>query len=197
MYSVILMTTLSAGVSVPQTDCCGWGAGLGAYGYGGAFGCAGGAFACMGCYGGYQSWWSGAGGFGGYGANMVAPAPEPARSPRDFFGEVPAEAAPASVIVQMPADAKLLVEGRPLTLDPRTGGFTTPKLQPGAQYVYTLRVEFVRDGRVQTESKEVNVAAGVHTEVRFDGSPPVAARTEGPPTDIPRPQRRLETAITK
>src|SRR5436305_113745 len=86
MMSLVLAAMLTTTADVPQWGGCnhcspptydpGWGAGLGCYGYGGAFGCAGGAFACMGCYGGYQSWWSGAGGFGGYGAHVGGP-PEP------------------------------------------------------------------------------------------------------------------------
>jgi uncharacterized protein (TIGR03000 family) len=82
----------------------------------------------------------------------------------------------------MPQNAQLYVEDKPVSVDPKTGGFTTPKLQPGDNYVYTVKVEVVRDGRVMTETKEVRVSAGGVTRVRF-GDPgavtPVVARPPG------------------
>lgn len=187
MYSLVLATLLTTTADVPQWGChhcppvdCGggWGSGLGCYGYGGAFGCAGGAFACMGCYGGYQSWWSYAGGYGGYGAHVGGP-PTPAAC---CVAEAPTASAPATVVVHMPQNAQLFVEGKAVPIDPATGGFVTPKLEAGGKYVYTLKAEVVRDGRVVTETKEVSVRAGEVTRVRFDdvgGVAPVVARPRG------------------
>jgi uncharacterized protein (TIGR03000 family) len=201
MYSVIILATLATGTAAPQSacygcagalncgggygydvgclGCLGWGSGYGAYGYGGAFGCAGGAYACMGCYGGYQSWWSGAGGYGGYDAHVAAPEHvsqlmAPIVNPEEH-------AAPAKVVVKMPPNTRLYVEGKPVRLDPKTGSFTTRPLPAGANYVYTLKAEVVRDGQVRTESRDVQVAAGTVAQVQFgevSNVLPVAARKE-------------------
>lgn len=198
MYSVILAAMLTTTADVPQQSCTGYGSCLGCYGYGGAFGCAGGAFACMGCYGGYQSWWSGAGGFSGYGAHVGSP-PSPVaccEAPPVNY-PVATDEIPATVVVQLPSgQAQFFVEGKPVNIDPATGGFQTPKLAPG-NYVYTLRADVVRDGRVVSETKEVRVVPGGVARVRFGdptGITPVAAKDRGgeipltpiPPAAVPR-----------
>lgn len=68
--------------------------------------------------------------------------------------------APARLTVQLPADARLWVDGTvcPLTSDMRS--FNTPALAPGRQYFYTLRMEVEREGRTLSTSRRVFVAAG-------------------------------------
>jgi len=82
----------------------------------------------------------------------------------------------ATVIVQLPAEASLYVDGQlsKLTSDNRT--LISPVLQTGQDYVYTLKAEVMRDGKPVTASKEILVRAGGTTRVRFESlnPPPVA-----------------------
>lgn len=165
----------------------GYGYGWGGYGYwggcyGGAFGCAGGGYACLGCYGCY--------GWGGYVASApVLPATAPAGGERgrDTMSYAAAPRAPATVVVNLPADAKLFADGKAIALDERNS-FSTPKLVPGEAYTYTLKVQAVRNGRLVNETKDVQVWAGETTRVAFRdlaGGAPAAARAV--PDAVPAP----------
>jgi uncharacterized protein (TIGR03000 family) len=76
-------------------------------------------------------------------------------------------ATPAQVTVHLPADAKLFVDGVACPLTSDTRSFATPGLQPGQKYVYTMRMEVVRDGATQSESQRVVLEAGQTTNVNF------------------------------
>ncbi|MFO0964702.1 MAG: TIGR03000 domain-containing protein [Gemmataceae bacterium] len=71
----------------------------------------------------------------------------------------------ARVTVKLPADAKLWVDSSycPLTSDVRS--FTTPKLEAGRQYYYTIRMEVDRDGQTLARSQRVYVSAGQSVSV--------------------------------
>jgi uncharacterized protein (TIGR03000 family) len=75
---------------------------------------------------------------------------------------------PAKVVVSLPADAKLIVNGQPTELTSAERVFTTPDLKPGKDYYYVLKAEVVRDGEVKTLTKEVAVSAGRQSKVEFD-----------------------------
>src|SRR5262249_4536033 len=66
--------------------------------------------------------------------------------------EVPA-AAPARLIVNLPADAKLFLDDQPTTSRATERTFITPALEPGKVYTYKVRVEIGRDGQMLTETK--------------------------------------------
>jgi uncharacterized protein (TIGR03000 family) len=89
-------------------------------------------------------------------------------------GEREAQAAPARVTVQVPADAKLLIDDVvcPLTSESRT--FDTPPLQSGQAYYYILTAEVTRAGRPVTEKQRVIVEAGKQVIVEFKSLPAVA-----------------------
>src|SRR4051812_3720305 len=97
-------------------------------------------------------------------------------------GPVPAQSdlnAPqrAHVTVQLPADAKLYVEG---VLCPKTGAtrsFDSPPIQPGRSYSYELRAEIERDGKTVADTKTIKVRPGQTTELdwRDLGKPKPAA----------------------
>ncbi len=78
-----------------------------------------------------------------------------------------AAGAPARVVVRVPEGAALFIVDRPWALDPVTRAFTSPPLQPGATYRYTLKAELRRDGRTLTENKSVTVHAGDEVTVDF------------------------------
>jgi uncharacterized protein (TIGR03000 family) len=73
--------------------------------------------------------------------------------------------APARLLVRLPADARLTIDGEPTRSPGDTRRFVSPPLQPGRRYVYVLRAELVRDGRTVAETREVPVQAGEESEV--------------------------------
>lgn len=79
-------------------------------------------------------------------------------------------AVPATIIVSLPADARLIVDGAPTnsTSDRRT--LVTPALEVGSTFVYTMQAEVVRDGRTVAQTQEVTVRGGETSTVRFQFS---------------------------
>jgi len=84
--------------------------------------------------------------------------------------------APATLTVSLPADAKLTVDGSPTKSTSNLRTFTTPELNPGRTYSYTLKAEYVKDGQAVSAEKVVYVQAGKETKVSFEGATSVAAR---------------------
>jgi uncharacterized protein (TIGR03000 family) len=82
-------------------------------------------------------------------------------------GKKQAQAAPARVTVRLPADATLTIDNVVCPLTSTTRVFESPKLEPGRQFVYTVKAEVVRDGRPVSESRRVIVEAGKKLEVNF------------------------------
>jgi uncharacterized protein (TIGR03000 family) len=195
MYSVVLMAALTTGVDLPdfgcrggcyggrRHGCCGcygggWGYGCcGCYGGGwgyGCMGCYGGwgmGYGCMGCYGG--GWGYGCMGcYGGYGYGggvIIQGAPqqprgEKAPKPQEKREEGMAPA-PATIVVELPADAKLLIDNEATTSTGASRVFQSPILEPGKEYQYTLRAEVVRAGKPIKAEKVVTVKAGQTTPV--------------------------------
>lgn len=73
----------------------------------------------------------------------------------------------ATVLVKLPADAKLFAEGRQLNLAGAERRFTTPPLPADREALYTFRIEYTRDGEQVTQSKKVSVRAGGSATVEF------------------------------
>lgn len=179
MYSVVLAAMLTAGTATPAWGhgCCGgchgcygchgcWGCGGGCYGcYGcsgcwGCYGCSGcyGCYGCSGCWGCYGCY--GCGG-GCYGYAYAAPAPAPAKKVSALSPDQ------ATVIVQLPTDATLSVDGSQVPEMSAERTIITPDLRAGQEYYYTLRAEAVREGRSIIRTKRVTVRAGRETHVDF------------------------------
>lgn len=74
----------------------------------------------------------------------------------------------AKVVVRLPVDAKLSVDGTPLRLTGAERAFSTPPLPAGMEYTYQFTAEYERGGRVLTESRKVAVRAGSAAAVEFD-----------------------------
>jgi uncharacterized protein (TIGR03000 family) len=84
---------------------------------------------------------------------------------------------PATLVVDLPADAKLLIDGQATRSDTAHRVFETPALETGREFSYTLQAQVVRDGKTEVISKEVTVRAGQATEIRLElSSASVAAR---------------------
>ncbi|MGH7227023.1 MAG: TIGR03000 domain-containing protein [Gemmataceae bacterium] len=167
--------------------CCG-----GCYGgcYGNSYGCCGGGRkhhrskgCCGGCYGGcygsscyggcYGGGYGGCygGGYGGMGTPMVpgmmVPA-APATPAKPATKKSSLEnAAPATLIVTVPADARLSIDGESTTSTSTERVFVSPALTFGREYHYTLQAEFQKDGKTVKVRKDVAITAGNETRVSF------------------------------
>jgi uncharacterized protein (TIGR03000 family) len=84
--------------------------------------------------------------------------------------------APATIIVSLPADAKLTIDDAATISTSAVRVFTSPTLPVGQEFHYTLKAEFVRDGKPVVDSKEVTVRAGEETRVNMAGVNGVASR---------------------
>lgn len=85
---------------------------------------------------------------------------------------------PATLIVQVPADAKLTIDDQPTTSTSELRVFETPPLSQTNEYTYTLKAQVTRDGQIRTETRQVNVRGGEQTVVRLDipqGAPGISA----------------------
>lgn len=188
MYSVVLMAALTSGSATPDfgrrgngcyggcygcNGCYGGGYGWGR-GHGGYGGCYGGYGGCYGCYGG----WSCYGGCYGYSTyspyHPIMPGAEKVPAP-DIKEKVPApgkkdestSSPRATLVVEVPADAKLFIDDQPMKTTSAKRTFQTPPLQPGQQYYYMVRVEVVRDGEVKTETRRVIIRPGEEARAAF------------------------------
>ena len=85
------------------------------------------------------------------------------------------EKATSPVTVNLPAKAKLFVDGVPAA--PRAGPstFRTPELAKGKPFVYEFRAEVEKDGTTEVLSKKVTFTAGEPVTVDF--VEPTAVRT--------------------
>jgi uncharacterized protein (TIGR03000 family) len=75
--------------------------------------------------------------------------------------------APAIVVVQLSAEAKLLIDDFVTSSTSGTRVFTSPALQPGKDYYYTLKATITREGRPVTLSQRVLVHAGQESRVQL------------------------------
>ncbi len=73
----------------------------------------------------------------------------------------------ALVTVNMPADARLFVDGTAYPLPAKQRTFTTPALTWGKDYLYDLKAEVIRDGKTLTATRKVAVEPGKHVTVDF------------------------------
>ena len=73
----------------------------------------------------------------------------------------------ATVVVKLPADARLFAEGQPLNLNGGERTFVTPELPFGREYVYSFRIEYERQGEMIANTKKVTVAPGKTSNLNF------------------------------
>jgi uncharacterized protein (TIGR03000 family) len=179
MYSVVLLAALTSGGEVPDSHrgscgCHGGGHARQAHhGRHGCHGCAGGCYGgctgvVAGCYGGCTGVVVGCYG-GGYGmAPAMAPAPaakpEKKTTSPDKDDEVSGPKS-ATVVVTLPADARLSVDGAPTTSTSSTRVFVSPALTLGQDFHYNLKAEVVRDGKPVVMEQRITVRAGQETRV--------------------------------
>lgn len=85
--------------------------------------------------------------------------------PQSYETQTPVDQ--ATVIVTLPADARLYVDGQLMTLTGTVRTFRAPGLRPNAKYTYTIRVEMERNGKKVEDSKTVEIQPGQTTQVLF------------------------------
>jgi uncharacterized protein (TIGR03000 family) len=75
--------------------------------------------------------------------------------------------APATVLVNLPADAKLTIDGSRTGLTSSVRRFVSPAINAGTTYVYTFTATIERDGLKKVETRKVEIRAGKQTRVLF------------------------------
>jgi len=81
-------------------------------------------------------------------------------------------AAPATIVVSLPADATLMIDGNATTSTTDRRVFVSPSLEAGQEYFYTLKAEI--KGEVRTERVAVTAGQEVNVKIEFPSS--VAAK---------------------
>jgi uncharacterized protein (TIGR03000 family) len=167
--------------------CCGGGyysGGCYGSGYGSGYGCTGGSVIYGGgCSGGYGSGYGCTGGViygqpsygqpygqpGGYGTPVQPEQPKvmPKVEPKTGGTKKVEASAPATIVVSLPAGARLTVDGVPTRSTAAVRTLVTPALETGASYVYTLRAEVGQGNETVAQTRQVNVRAGETTQVPF------------------------------
>jgi uncharacterized protein (TIGR03000 family) len=103
---------------------------------------------------------------------MPQKGPEKVPPPKTTGGEKEtALPAPATIVVRLPAEAKLLIDDAATTSTSDVRVFASPSLEPGKDFYYTLKGELVREGRTLSTSQVVKVRAGQETRVQLEFQP--------------------------
>lgn len=199
MYSMVLMAALTTGTDMPdfgrRGGCHGcWGGCYG--GWGGCYGCWGGCYGCWGgCYGGWGGgyggysrggWGGGYGGWGGWGGYVYAPywtgtyaapvytyntVPTTTLDTRSMYYNPDTSAGNrATIIVHVPENATLTVDGKQMSSTSTTRRFYSSSLEPGKSYHYDFVARMERDGKVVMDDRRVDVRAGDRLEISFTPS---------------------------
>jgi uncharacterized protein (TIGR03000 family) len=73
----------------------------------------------------------------------------------------------STVIVELPADAKLFIDDQLMQSTSARRIFNTPALQEGQTYFYDIRAEIIRDGRTVTQAQRVILNPGQQVVANF------------------------------
>jgi uncharacterized protein (TIGR03000 family) len=192
MYSVVLATMMTVTPATQDWHGNAWGGCWGCHGCCGCYGCWGcwGCWGCCGCWGscsgccgccgcwGYSSWGcygcSGCCGtvyYPGCCGGTVYVVPETPKQtlppPKREQKEEQKKEGVSRVTIRALADARISVDGQPLTLSGTTEIFETPALEPGQSYSYVFRAEGNRGGQTVVRERKVKLRAGESVEVDF------------------------------
>lgn len=145
--------------------------------YGSSCSCYGGCFGCHGCsaYYGCHSC---------YGCTAVAPAVVPVPKKRMEGAGDTSTSEQAKVILQVPEDATLYIDGQRTPLTSATRTFVTPALAPKQNYYYDVRVEALRDGKVLEQSRRIVVRAGSVAQITLDNLEQVTTTAQAAPARL-------------
>jgi uncharacterized protein (TIGR03000 family) len=89
---------------------------------------------------------------------------------QSFYGNpaLPNNGNEATILVHMPENANLTIDGQPTQSRSSTRIFHSPPLEPGKVYTYTLRAEMNRDGQPSHAQTTIEVRAGQRSEVNLN-----------------------------
>jgi len=174
-----------------------WGSSGGSWGSsGGSWGSSGGSWGSSGGYTVYYgscgssggSWGSSGGSWGSSGGSSGGqiiyegtapqmqqeqkPAPAPTEKTPPAAGDSSAqyEAGTGMLIVSVPADAQVTVNGRLTTTTGTVRRFVSRGLKPGARYSYDVEVTVTHNGEPATETKTVELTSGKNADLAFSFS---------------------------
>jgi len=191
MYGVVLLLAVTAGGESADlgrkggrgchgcSGCCGYVSCYGCHGCSGCYGCHGcyGGYTCHGCCGCYGHVVSCHGCCGCYG-HVHVPVYSccgyaPAGGGHAGHGKRAAAESSnaATVVVTLPADAKLTIDGNATTSTSSTRTFETPALDAGKTYSYTLEATYQKDGKAVVVNKKITIEAGKTTNVDLNQAP--------------------------
>jgi uncharacterized protein (TIGR03000 family) len=85
-------------------------------------------------------------------------------------------AAPATIEMTLPAEAKVTIDDMVTDSTSATRTFVSPPLEPGAEYNYNIKVQIMRDGRPVIAQKQITVHAGEIAKVAVRLSEEIAQR---------------------
>jgi uncharacterized protein (TIGR03000 family) len=142
--------------------------------YGGCYGYSGhwhGGYSCHGCYGGGYNCYGCSGCWGGYSYSpyhvtpVVPGTPATPQPPPEVNPPVPNPGAGvnqvrSTLVVELPEDATLFVDGMRMKSVSAKRVFSTPPLQQGQTYYYDLKAEFEREGQVVNVTGRVVIRPG-------------------------------------
>jgi uncharacterized protein (TIGR03000 family) len=157
----------------------GGGCGMGCGGYGGGCGMMMGGCGMGGC--GMMMGGCGMGGcgYGGYGGYVMGGAGCPGGVCSIGGGGlavVQVASNEATLIVSLPQDATLTIDGEETTSTSAQRVFVTPALEEGKEYEYTLKAKVERDGKVEIATTKVTFRAGETKPVELKFAQGVAAQ---------------------
>ena len=192
MYSLVLMAALSGSASAPATwgchgchgcyscGCYSYSCGCYSYGCGGCWSSCGcysyrGCYSCGGCWSPYAGCYS----YGCCGSGVIVkpmpaggvgapPAGGPMPPPVKKEDEANSRTAPAYLVVNLPAEAKLTIDNAATSTTTASRRFVSPALERGKDFIYNLKAEMMRDGTAVTTTKQVTVRAGETTQVTLE-----------------------------
>ncbi len=165
--------------------CYGYPTGIGAgYGNGGFYGRGGWNGGCW-CNGGSCGCWcngcacgccscGASGGASGWAAPTPSVTPEPAKKDKKPQEEVRLPNR-ARLIVQVPEDAKVYIDGKLMKSTSAERVFGTPELRRDQVYFYDITAEVVRDGQTVSDTKRVYLRVGQVARASFGDMAPVTA----------------------
>ncbi len=73
----------------------------------------------------------------------------------------------ATLIVSLPEDATLTIDGEKTTSTSAQRVFVTPALEVGKEYEYTLKAKVERDGKVQIATAKVTIRPGQVSQIEL------------------------------
>jgi len=140
--------------------------------HGSSGGSSGGSYGSHGSSGGsYGSYGSSGGSYGSYGGGYYA-STTPASG--YYVASTSESTTPSTAVaylnVNVPADAKVYLENKLMTLTGTDRRFVSPQLPVGSPYVYTVKVEVERNGKTITKTTEASIIAGqeIAVSVKLD-----------------------------